>query len=411
MFLFKKKTIQWHYGGRKIDAKTAKALMAKGETVEKKVLISKKWYCRFRVGRKTTEKPLCPDKSAAKVLAYRLYQEALEESLGLRSEAAKYLNEPIPPLLEAFRKDLMARGRTPKHVRLTLTRVQKAFSLSNVQNLKDIHLQKIREAIFHLPLSTASKNHYIGAVKAFTRWAWRAGYLITDPLASLQKWNAETDRRLQRRALTEAEIAKLIQTTERSSRVFRGLSGPDRAALYLMALSTGLRVGELATLRAIDLGLDEIPPVVYVRAAIAKNRREAVLPLPEGVTTYLQRYFSSRSIIPVGEARLWGGRWWERAADMLRIDLQEAGISEEDERGRVDFHSLRTTFATSLARAGVPIQVAQRLLRHSTPVLTAKTYTKLEVFDLARAVNAVKLPSFGGELNGQAAGGTGGGLD
>jgi integrase len=62
-------------------------------------------------------------------------------------------------------------------------------------------------------------------------------------------------------------------------------------------------------------------------------------------------------------------------------------LAYEDGDGRfLDFHALRVTYGTALARAGVRLQVAQRLMRHSTPVLTANVYTRLELHDLRGAV-------------------------
>ena len=61
---------------------------------------------------------------------------------------------------------------------------------------------------------------------------------------------------------------------------------------------------------------------------------------------------------------------------LLRLfdaDCRRAGIPKRDQRGRtVDLHALRTTFGTHLARAGVPLSTAQKLMRHKDPKLTAK---------------------------------------
>lgn len=51
-----------------------------------------------------------------------------------------------------------------------------------------------------------------------------------------------------------------------------------------------------------------------------------------------------------------------------------------------DFHALRGQFITNLARAGVELQMAQKLARHSTPTLTANSYTKLHLADKSAAV-------------------------
>jgi len=56
---------------------------------------------------------------------------------------------------------------------------------------------------------------------------------------------------------------------------------------------------------------------------------------------------------------------------MLRKDLQAAGIPYRDASDRVaDFHTLRHTFITRLARSGVVPAVAKSLARHSGPTLT-----------------------------------------
>ncbi len=75
---------------------------------------------------------------------------------------------------------------------------------------------------------------------------------------------------------------------------------------------------------------------------------------------------------------------------MLRRDLEAAGIPYRDDEGRVlDFHSLRHTFGTNLARAGVAPKVAQELMRHSDINLTMGTYTHVGLYDLNAAVESL----------------------
>jgi len=71
---------------------------------------------------------------------------------------------------------------------------------------------------------------------------------------------------------------------------------------------------------------------------------------------------------------VWPGSWWERAADMMRVDLAAAGVPEvvNDEEGV--FHSLRHSY-TSLLAEFAPVKVTQELSRHSTPVLTLGRYS------------------------------------
>jgi hypothetical protein len=75
----------------------------------------------------------------------------------------------------------------------------------------------------------------------------------------------------------------------------------------------------------------------------------------------------------------------------LRKDLAAAGIPFKTDDGVVDFHALRVTYCTLLARAGVGLAQAQRLMRHSDPKLTANIYTRLELSDGQTAVDKINV--------------------
>ena len=69
-----------------------------------------------------------------------------------------------------------------------------------------------------------------------------------------------------------------------------------------------------------------------------------------------------------------------------------AFLADTDGSGRVvDFHALRHTFITRLARSGVVPAVAKSLARHSTIVLTMDHYTHTLIGDERAALD--RLPS------------------
>ena len=79
-------------------------------------------------------------------------------------------------------------------------------------------------------------------------------------------------------------------------------------------------------------------------------------------------------------------------ARMLRGDLEAAGIAYRDAAGRVvDFHTLRHTFVSILARGGVAPKMAMDLARHSDIKLTLARYSHTVLADRASALDA--LPS------------------
>ncbi len=116
-------------------------------------------------------------------------------------------------------------------------------------------------------------------------------------------------------------------------------------------------------------------------------------PLPPDVAELLRNYLADK---PAG-LPVWGGTWakdW-KAAEMLRIDLEAAGIpyTIEGPDGPLyaDFHSLRHSYLTLGARAGIDLRTLQELAGHSTPTLMAR-YAHRRLYDLAGAVE--RLPSF-----------------
>lgn len=96
-----------------------------------------------------------------------------------------------------------------------------------------------------------------------------------------------------------------------------------------------------------------------------------------------------RSRVTIKEGRLFSRLACKRSAEMLRVDLKSAKILEETEEGVVDFHALRVTYITNLARSDIHPKTAQILARHSDIQLTMRVYTKLGKNEVADALKAM----------------------
>jgi len=78
---------------------------------------------------------------------------------------------------------------------------------------------------------------------------------------------------------------------------------------------------------------------------------------------------------------------------VFKKDLMSAGISYIDSQGRrCDFHALRHTLCTNLARADVSAWKAMEMMRHSDIKLTTKTYTDAGKLSMREVVG--RLPDF-----------------
>ncbi len=166
------------------------------------------------------------------------------------------------------------------------------------------------------------------------------------------------------RALSADELGRIVRAAEAGDERF-GLSGPDRAKLYRVAMGTRFRRGELASLTPRSFRLDKNPQVVTVAAGYSKRRREDAQPIRPELAESLRPWLAASP----ADSPLFG-RLTPNTADMLRIDLA-AGIPYADDDGRVgDFHALRHSFVSALAMSGASVKAVQTLSRHSTPTLT-----------------------------------------
>ena len=153
-----------------------------------------------------------------------------------------------------------------------------------------------------------------------------------------------------------------------------------------MAVHTGLRRSELAALKWGDVHLDAVMPFVQVRASTTKNSKPAAMRLhPDVVKVMLEIKGDKQPDEPVFDR-------FPRI-ERFRRDLKKAGIPYRDGTGHfADFHSLRKTFGTNLANAGVPSRVAMALMRHSDRRLTDKIYTDENLLGTWSAFDA--LPNY-----------------
>ena len=334
--------------------------------------------------------------------------------------------------VDAYLEFLTSKNNTEKHVRLTRTRLRDALLACRFDLIEDLNAGRVSVWLRDQRMdgmSPATSNHYVTSVKSFGNWLFKDRRHPDNPFGHLTKVNARVDVRVVRRALNQEELAALVASTENGAS-FRDLSGDDKAMLYLMAAFTGLRASELASLTTQSLNFRCDPPTLTVEAACSKHRREDVLPLHAGLAVRLRQWLQERSrraldddAIPfnsvttdfdVGEPGvaepLFPGTWPDRAAKMLRRDLEAARMqwiseaetnAERQERersdflkfetadGRADFHALRHKFVSDLATAGVHPKLAQELARHSSIVLTMDKYSHVGLLDMNAALESL----------------------
>ncbi len=372
----------------------------------------------------------CPDRRETEAMARHAETGAAHARAGLTDPKAEAFRRhearPIADHLDKFEASTLAKGTTLKHTRLFSDRARRVVALAAGGRLDAIdppqrstkaQRARMAEALTDLlagarlsiltpsgvqgALSTlkaggrslATCNHHRAAIRAFARWARDDGRMRDDPTSGVTGYNAKEDRRHDRRTLSLPELRNLIASADRGP-VYRTMSGPSRALCYHLAVATGLRYAEIASISMASLRLSGPSPTVTVAAGYTKNGEPAVLPLPSDVAADLSRAFAGLAPdAPVFSLP-------EKGSDMIRVDLDAAGIPYRDAAGLVfDFHALRCQCATLADGAGVSPRVVQKLMRHSTLELTGR-YTRPRALDIEGAASS--LPSLRPEVLGTA---------
>ena len=217
-------------------------------------------------------------------------------------------------------------------------------------------------------------NGDLRAIKAFARWLVREGFRESDPTQGIERLKEPMHYP---RTLSGEQIIMLVNTIAQHADIFAGLRD---LAFVVLLLDTGIRLSEALNLRLDDVDLAQ----GFVRV-VGKGNRERLVPIGESAKTVLMRYLMRR--LQITNAGDWffistlATRWKTRQAQFrLTHWAKQAGI----EGVRVSPHSLRFTFVRRWLQSGGDSLILQRLLGHSSPVMTSY-YARLFANDLKSA--------------------------
>lgn len=176
---------------------------------------------------------LCKDKEAAKAPARKFETDAMLRRRGvidpvadkLPAEDAKPLGKHVKDFLAALR----GAKRTEKHVKMAEVRIQRVLTAVGAKRLSELSPSAVQRAVGQMVevegMALKTANGHVQAVKQLSRWAWLDGRARDYVLASVRSYNAATDRRRERRALTDAELSALLRVAYESGPVL-GMAGP-----------------------------------------------------------------------------------------------------------------------------------------------------------------------------------------
>lgn len=439
---------------------------------ETRILVKSKTYtAKYRdgAGLVVTRSTGCRDETAARQVLANLVRRAelvkAEVMTAAEHSAANYQTIPPAEHFTAYLQKLESEDTTAGHRANVERCLNRLAADGGWQRLVDVTRESFERWLTQRSragMGARTRNLHRSSIVAFCNWCVQTSRMAANPLASVAKADEKADRRRQRRAMTDCELTKLLRvarcrplaeygretvkkpadttkgrrTWSKAPLTFDALDGAmarardslrdnatfveqlesigrERALIYKTLVLTGLRRGELASITAGQMELDEPIGFITLHAADEKNREGSDVPLRSDLADDLRSWLADKLLAKQNECRRRGepipsklpadAALFRVPRDLFKIlnrDLQAAGIPKRDERGRtIDVHALRHSFGTLLSKAGVAPRTAQAAMRHSSIDLTMNTYTDPKLLDVHGALDGLPALSLNSQVD------------
>jgi integrase len=259
-----------------------------------------------------------------------------------------------------------------------------------LRDLKPARIQAFYSAKSREGLSLRTRQNIHGTLKRALKQAMRWGEIAANPAELV-----DPPKGLDAKDSPESSEEIRALTNQEALRLFEAAKGTRLANLYVVAVRTGLRQGELLGLKWADLTLDVSPAVLMLRRSLAekpgggfyftptkrKSGRRKLALLPEAAEAFRRQQARQAE-----EKRTAGERWQENGLVFpssigtpmnrhnlfrryFKPQLKNAGLPN------IAFHDLRHTFATiMLFEWGASPRTVQEMMGHASIKITMDIY-------------------------------------
>lgn len=238
--------------------------------------------------------------------------------------------------------------------------------------LKSQEIEAFINYLMSLNVAPTTVHSIFTVLKSALNKAYIEKYIHINPCTNVSISGAST-KEISALSLTEQDKLEQVALKEES------------CSAAILALYTGLRIGEISGLKWSDIDFEK--DIIYVRRTLyripvagtdkktevimaepkTKSSKRAI-PLAENLKNYLltnQNHATSEYVISCKNAY----------AEPRVISYRFRKIIKEAEIRPIHFHVLRHTFATRCVEQGIDIATLSKLLGHASIKLTLDTYT------------------------------------
>ncbi len=229
-------------------------------------------------------------------------------------------------------------------------------------DLNAFDFETIKTRVLQAGRAPRTAQHVIAVIRTALNKAKDWGFLNKENPASKVKIPRFDNRRI--RFLTPKEAKTLLEECKKRTTPWN-LIYP----IVLLALSTGMRAGEIFRLKVQDLNFEE--GVIYIRDTKSGENRIAFMSeeIKKELSELVQGKKKSEYVFSKPD-----GRSFEEVPEVFKRIVKDLKFNEgvTDPREKVVFHTLRHTFCSWLAMEGVPLHVIKELAGHKTIQMTER---------------------------------------
>jgi integrase len=292
---------------------------------------------------------------------------------------------------DSFVDSLEREESTKTSYRGTMVYAKRAFGDKVVRRLTTEDVRRFLAIMRDAGISDSTRAKHLRVLIACLNSAIAHGYLGRNVARDLPKGEKPRKRHRESAYFTNAELPRLFEAVDHS--VYR--------VLFLVALKTGMRLGELLALTWGDVDLTE--QLIHVRRSFTdgmvkrpKNHEQRDVDVPEEVVTLLGEWWGELGR-PDDDKLVFPGETKSGFINpqlVLRRELypalERAGIDRVGPTGESrTFHSFRHTFAKLAIENGRQVTWLSRHLGHSSLDVTTEVYGHWERAERKREAQAM----------------------
>lgn len=282
--------------------------------------------------------------------------EILEKLAGI--DLTERYNMTFSEVFEAWRtehfKNLSKSGQESYEISY------KAFASLYGRKFRELRAADFQAIIDENKEKSEAIKKYKQLINQMSKWAMREEIIMKNYAQFIQLYSKQ---KKEKEIFTEEEIEKIEK------------DGSETSRIILMLLSTGMRIGELFSLR-----LEDYHETYIIGGSKTEAGRNRVIPIrPEGRVHF--KYFAELATGPLFLSGYVGQKTYAnyRNRDYYPL-LNKLGIAKKTP------HATRHTYASRAVKEGMPPELLQKILGHADFSTTANVYTHIDIDTLVKAV-------------------------